>query len=119
MAVVPEELFPERESIAVEELFPFTYIATDEDNLKRHFNRESFIEIIELKSSDHGAVLSMIAERIGVSVLPALAINGRLTGVKAISLSPRITRSIGFAYKGGSYAADSFVKYLKTVFNCK
>ncbi len=119
MAVVPEELFPGRRSISVEELYPYTYIATEESNLDKYFNRSSFREIIELRSSDHGTALSMVAERIGVSVLPALAINQKLRGIKAVSLAPRISRTIGFAYKGGSYAVDSFVKYLKAAFECK
>lgn len=64
---------------------------------------------------DH-AIISMVAHNLGISVMPALMIKGRLGEVAVRPLSPPVTRRLGIAAKSLqslSPAAKQLIKYTK------
>lgn len=115
VAVVPEGMFPGRRAVSCEELYPYSYISTNESILRRYFDENRFAEILRFDSVDDHSVLSMVKEGIGVAVLPSLATRKTERGVRILRLTPSISRSIGFAYHRKTPAVERFAAFMKTV----
>ena len=116
VAVVPSDQFPKRRSVTREELYTFSYIQTNESFLNSYFDCSKFKEVIQLTSAEYGSVISMVREGIGVAVLPHLAIRERPHGVRVLQVLPKITRTLGFAFREDrkcSAAAKQFIRFLK------
>ncbi len=94
VAVVPEHLFPHRKVINAEELYRFSYIETNESRISKCFELDRFASVIRLNSADDTSVLAMVKEGLGVSVLPRLTMKGKYPGVRALKLSPEISRTL-------------------------
>ncbi|MBE6644680.1 MAG: LysR family transcriptional regulator [Ruminococcaceae bacterium] len=117
-AVAPTGWFDGRESINYEELYKFPYIDTCDFHSDVDFNPERFKERILFKSEDDLSVINMVREGMGVTVLPELVLKKNLDGVSVLKLEPKITRTLGFAYKKQSpktMALSKFIKYIKSV----
>lgn len=118
VAVVPEGMFSGRQCICREELYDFPFIRTNESKLDSYFDYDAFKEIIPLTSVEDITTVSLVKERIGVAVLPALSIKEPPKGVQVLQLEPKHCRSLGFAVKSGKLrgGAERFVKYLKSTY---
>lgn len=117
VAIVPADSFIGRKSVVREELYAYSYIATNESFLNGYFDERRFKEVIRFDSVDDVSVISMVNERIGIAVLPSLAFKKQYKGVRALKLKPKITRELGFAYKESaalSVGAAKFISYLKS-----
>ena len=113
VAVLPEETLAGRRSVRREDLYPFPYISTNEGVLHRYFDEDRFAEILCVDSADDAAVLSLVKEGIGVAVLTSLATRKHVKGVRTVALSPKISRSIGFAYRMKNPATERFLTFMK------
>lgn len=115
VAVVLESEFPEQEEINVEDLYAHTFIKPDEENLKNYIDYTRFNDIIEVKSIENNSVIYMVKEKLGITVLPELSIKALPDGVKALKLTPKITRTIGIIYdkKQPLWACERFVRHIK------
>ncbi len=113
VAVLPEETLAGRRSVRREDLYPFPYISTNEGVLHRYFDEDRFAEILFVDSADDAAVLSLVKEGIGVAVLTSLATRKHVKGVRTVALSPKISRSIGFAYRMKNPATERFLTFMK------
>ena len=114
VAVVPEGLYPDKTSITLEELYENSYISTKDSMYKGHIDESKFKEIIHLASADDAAAISLIREGLGISILPLLSCSTEAPGIRAIMLSPSISRTIGFAYKTNpSQAVEKFISFIK------
>ena len=114
VAVVPETLYPGKESITLEELYENSYISTKDVMYKGHIDESKFKEIIPFASADDAAVISLIREGIGISILPLLSCTKETEGIRTIPLKPSIKRTIGFAYKKKpSPAVEKFINFIK------
>ena len=113
VAVLPEGTLAGRRSVRREDLYPFPYISTNEGVLHRYFDEDRFAEILFVDSADDAAVLSLVKEGIGVAVLTSLATRKHVKGVRTVALSPKISRSIGFAYRMKNPATERFLTFMK------
>ena len=115
MAVVPEQWFPERDSVTKEELYDYPFIRLDEAVLDAYFTYSEFREIIRIQSIENETAVSMVKGNIGVTVLPNLNMSTCPEGVKVLTLTPKLTRMIGIQYKSGnvSAATERFVRHIQ------
>ena len=113
VAILPEGTFPNRRSVNREELYDFTFIQTNESFLKKYFDERRFSEVVHLVSIDNGSVISMVKKKLGVAVLPSLSIKRGTKGIRVLKLVPKVSRSLGLAYKPGSPAVEKFVDFIK------
>lgn len=115
VAVVSESDFANREEINAEDLYTYTFIKPDEENLSNYIDYSKFSDIIEVKSIENNSLIYMVKERLGITVLPELSIKFLPDGVKALKLTPEITRTIGIIYdtKKPLWACERFVRHIK------
>ena len=117
MAVVPEHLFPHRRTVKAEELYRFSYIETNESRISKYFDLNRFAGVLRLDSSDDTSVLAMVKEGLGVAVLPQLTVKRKYPGVKALTLTPKISRTLCAVYEkrtaaGRMNAAEEFGAFI-------
>ncbi|KPU43516.1 HTH-type transcriptional activator CmpR [Oxobacter pfennigii] len=73
---------------------------------------------IRFSSTDDHAIISMVANRLGISILPNLIIQGMQSNITAILLEPYSYRSLGIgikSIKNISPAAKKFLQYTKRI----
>ena len=98
VAVVPPDFAWEEETISLERLLP-------QDATR-----------VEVTASDDGAILSMVAGGLGVSVLSAFSLAGYEGQVRVIPLTQPVSRRLGVAVKAppaANTAARYFLSFLK------
>lgn len=116
VAVVPEELFPEKQVVHCEELYPYPFITTQNLTVPKSFDMSRFKELIHITAEDDMSAVSMVQAGMGVTILPALVLKKKTKGVRTIAMEPCLHRTIGVSYKNGlptSSGAMKFVKYLQ------
>lgn len=115
VAVVPECKFKTQNEINVSELYSHTFIKPDEENLKNYIDYSKFGDIIEVNSIENHSLIYMVKENLGVTILPELSIKSMPQGVKALKLTPKISRTIGIIYdkKQSSWACEKFIRHIK------
>lgn len=113
VAVLSDGMFEGRRSVRREELYPYPFISTNESALRTYFDESRFAEILRFDSVDDTSVLSLVKEGVGVAVLPALAVQKHVKGVRAATLTPKFTRAVGFAYRNKTDVVDRFVGFMK------
>ena len=123
VAVLPESLFPGVKSIHYEELYPYTFITTDNVtdylNVAQNFALEKFKDIIVLNSEDDLSAVSMVREGIGVTILPSLVLKNNKKGVRLLKFEPELYRTIGVSTRKDrdtDSAAAKFAQYIKDYF---
>lgn len=82
------------------------------------YAREGLAPDIRFQLQDLGTLVSMVREGLGVSIVPRIAFPSPPTGVRLISLSPRIHRQLGYAttpHQRPSPAAEAFIEALRDV----
>ena len=114
VAVVPESEFPERESISLEELYPYALIRPKEECLDSFLHDDQFREIIPVASIENDSAVYMVREKLGVTILPRLSTRNCPSGVKILELRQNLSRTIGVSYhkKNGNQACEWFVRYV-------
>ena len=114
VAVVPENLYRDKETISLEELYENSYISTKDVMYKGHIDESKFKEIIPFASADDAAVISLIREGMGISILPLLSCKAEEKGIRTIPLTPSVKRTLGFAYKKSCPpAVEKFISFIK------
>jgi DNA-binding transcriptional LysR family regulator len=113
VAVVADGMFPGRRTIHREELYPYTYISTNDTLLKKYFNEDAFSEIIGVNTADYTSTLSLVKEGFGITVLPSLSTPKHLKGIRTVNLSPKLSRYIGCAYRNKTPTIEYFIKFLR------
>ena len=78
---------------------------------------ERFEKRIHFHSDDDLSVIQMVKQGFGITILPELVLRGNAEGVAVLSLSPALSRTIGFAYKKHTGyifpALSEFIRYVK------
>ena len=117
LAIAPPSLLGDRTEISREELYRYPHIYMDEEYLSKYFEEDRFEKVIHFHSDDDLSVIHMVKQGFGVAVLPELVLRGNTEGVSVLSLSPALSRTIGFAYKKhAGYifpALAQFIRYVK------
>lgn len=115
VAAVPEDWLSGQESISREQLYDFPFIRVEEAVLDEYFCYDKFKDIIEIRSIENETAVSMVKEKIGVTVLPALTMHSCPEGVRVLELLPKLSRQIGVQYKNSKNAltTERFIRHLK------
>lgn len=117
VAIAPPDFFEGRTLVEREELYAHPYIFMDEEYLDGYFDKEKFKKTVNFQSDDDLSVIHMVKQGFGITVLPALVLRGNTEGISVLSLSPPLTRTIGFAYNKHSDsifpALAQFIHFVK------
>lgn len=116
-AIAPIGLLGDRTEITREELYAYPHLCMDEAYMEEYFDADRFKRRIHFHSDDDLSVFHMVKQGFGIAVLPELMLRGNANGVSILSLSPALSRTIGFAYKKhAGYifpALAQFIRYVK------
>lgn len=115
VALVQSTEFKGKRSVTKEELYPYPFIKTNESILNREFPDEKFKEIINYTSVEDFSILTMVSNKIGVSVTNSLVARDKVKGVKVLKLVPKLYRTICVAYNTNERSLEvrKFINYLK------
>ena len=114
VAVVPEGEFLGRETISLEELYPYSLIRPREEYLDNFLDYDSFREIIPVESVENDSVVYLVKEKLGVAVLPKLCVRNCPPEVRVLNLEQNLSRTIGLSYnkRSCSQVCRWFVRYI-------
>ena len=122
LAIGQTGIFSQRKNVRVEELYSFNFINLGEKAVERTVCPERFISQVKIESPENSSVLSMVRNGLGVAFLPNLSLKNKPQGVKALKTTPKITRTIGFAYKESlksTIVGRKFIEFLERKFKLK
>lgn len=108
VAVVPPDFAWEEETISLERLLQEPFLSSPEQYVERLLPQDA--TRVEVTASDDGAILSMVAGGLGVSVLSAFSLAGYEGQVRVIPLTQPVSRRLGVAVKAPP-AANTAVRY--------
>ncbi len=114
IAVVPPDFFWEEKTISLERLLQESFISSPEQYVESLLPPDA--PRLQVTASDDGAILSMVAGGLGVSVLSAFSLEGYEERVRTIPLDQPVSRRLGAAYKSvpaPNSAARMFLSFLK------
>lgn len=114
VAVVPPDFAWEEETISLERLLQEPFLSSPEQYVERLLPQDA--TRVEVTASDDGAILSMVAGGLGVSVLSAFSLAGYEGQVRVIPLTQPVSRRLGVAVKAlpaANTAARYFLSFLK------
>lgn len=117
MAVVPENMFKDRNSISIEELYPFTYIMNESKIGDTYIDLKKFKDVLPFEAEGYTTVIPLISEGMGISFLPQLVLGKRQNGINILKINPPVYRTLGASYKKGLSSKSPtmlFVNYLKS-----
>ena len=117
-AIAHKDVLPNKKSVDKNELYDYTYIVHQEGVLNDYFEQSKFKDVIKFESIDETSVISMVEKNLGVAVLPKLMLKNKSKLTHALSLNPKISRTIGFAYnpKSNNDSVKKFAKFIKKTF---
>lgn len=116
-AVVPNNVFCNRKSISIEELYPYTYIKNESKLGDTYLDDSKFKEVLPFEAEGYTAVLPLVKNGIGISFLPRLVLGKNNVDINILKIDPPIYRTLGASYKKGLSKKSPtmlFVNYLKT-----
>ena len=99
LALAPPHMLQGRDKITREELYDYPQIFTDDKPLKEYFDISRFREITYFHTEDDLSVVNMVRAGLGITIQPALVLHGNTEGMNLLHLEPRLTRTLGFAYR--------------------
>lgn len=115
-AVVPKNMFCDKQSISIEELYPYTYIKNESKLGNTYLEDSKFKEVLPFEAEEYTAVLPLVKNGMGISFLPQLVLDKTLQGINILKINPPIYRTLGASYKKGlskQSPAMLFINYLK------
>lgn len=114
IAVVPPDFPWTEETISLERLLQEPFLSSPEQYIEPLLPPDT--PRLTVTASDDGAILSMVAGGLGVSVLSAFSLEGYEGRVRAIPLDKPVSRRLGAAVKtlpAANTAARAFLTFLK------
>lgn len=96
---VPESCKIDTKYIEKDKLYDYPLIQTEKLIFKKHFDVSKFKEIIDYKTEEFSLAIDMVKEGVGVTLVPKVAVDKRVKGVKFVKIVPEIARTIGLYYK--------------------
>ncbi len=124
VAVVPEgSELSFRKNISLDSFEKFPYIALSEgvdDEISDIITRNNIHPNTQFTEKDDYAVIAMIEQGLGISIMPELVLKGSSRKVAAVPLDPPAYRNLGIAYKNKemlSQSAKVFIEYAKNYLN--
>lgn len=89
------------------------FIMPPDKAVEKYAAESSPKDIISVRSDDDLAVIKMVSDGIGISILPRLALLPSRESVRAIPLKPPLCRTIGAVYEERSEKASIIREYIK------
>lgn len=114
VAVTPPDFPWTDSSISLARLLQEPFLSSPEQYVEQYLPADT--PRLEVTASDDGAILSMVAAGLGVSVLSAFSLSGYEKQVKVIPLDQPLSRRLGVAVKAmpaANSAARLFLSFLK------
>ena len=114
VAVTPPDFPWTEDTIPLARLLQEPFLSSPEQYVEQYLPPE--VPRLEVTASDDGAILSMVAAGLGVSVLSAFSLAGYENRVKVIPLTQPLSRRLGVAVKSMPAANSSarlFLSFLK------
>ena len=122
MAILPNEpKYAQRKSYPVAEMVKQPYILSAEGtdyDIHHLLDKTKIKPDIRFTSKDDHAIVSMVANRLGISILPKLVIDDADYDFISLPLSPYFKRDLGIAYKAESAlspASKKFIQHIQAV----
>ncbi len=111
--------YSEQSEINREELYDSKFIITEMEYLKDYFDYSRFKNPVRFNSDNGVDIINMVENNFGITILPSLFLNKAKDRVQIISLNPKLSRTIGYAYDSMNVtpALNLFLKHLKKHFN--
>ena len=116
--MVPPDFPWQDETISLERLLQETFLSSPEQYIEPLLPPDT--PRLTVTASDDGAILSMVAGGLGVSVLSAFSLAGYEGRVRVIPLDKPVSRRLGVAVKtlpAANTAARVFLFFLKRQYN--
>ena len=88
-----------------------TAMGTDYD-VHSALSEASVIPDVRFTSKDDHAIISMVSNHLGYSILPKLSLNGVESQVKVLPLSPNCSRNLGIAIKSKETMSPAAAKFI-------
>lgn len=110
--IAHKDVLTDRKTVTKSELYNFTYIIHNESILDNYFDLSKFKDVIKFESVDESSIISMVEKNLGIAVLPKLMLNDKSKLTHILSLTPKVSRTIGFSYKTES-TNDNIFKFAK------
>ena len=101
-------------SFARQESFISLLESSDQD-LRRALNAEDIRPNVRFVTKDDYAIIAMVAQGLGIAIMPELLLEGRRDGIAALELKPQASRTIALAVTETgerSPAAREFAEYV-------
>lgn len=96
---LPENEQLKEKTINKEDLYNYPLIMTEKRIIQKNFDISKFKDVLDYKTEDYSLALDMVKEGVGVTLIPNVAKDKRIKGVKYVKLQPEIKRIIGLYYK--------------------
>lgn len=116
-AVVPQNMFGNKQNVTIEELYPYTYIKNESKLGDTYLDDSKFKEVLPFEAEGYTAVLPLVKKGMGISFLPQLVLDKAMEGVSVLKINPPIYRTLGASYKKGLSKHSPtmlFINYLKS-----
>lgn len=97
--IAHKDILQNRKTVSKSELYNFTYIIHTEGILSNYFELNKFKDVIKFESVDESSIVSMVEKNLGIAVLPKLMLKNKSKLTHMLSITPQISRTIGFSYK--------------------
>jgi DNA-binding transcriptional LysR family regulator len=110
LALVPRDMFPGKTGIALRELTRHRFLMSGggcEAHIQRIFSAANVEVSNHLTVKQLPTIQAMVAEALGVSLVPSLSIRNMQRGSRALRLKPRLYRRIGMLFSAGGTATPA------------
>ena len=114
LALVPEHMFPDRSAIVLRELSRHRFFMSGggcETHIHRIFSEAGIAIPDHLAVKQLPTIQAMVAEGLGVSVVPSLSVRNPHRGSRALRLKPRLFRKIGMLRPPGFAATPALLAW--------
>lgn len=116
MAVVPNDyVSPDCKSMSISDFqdadFIMTAMGTDYD-VHTALSESNVVPDVRFTSKDDHAIISMVSNHLGYTILPRLIVNGYENQVKILNLEPSFSRNLGIAIKSIDTMSPASSKFI-------
>jgi DNA-binding transcriptional LysR family regulator len=112
VAVSADSPLSTRKSVTVQDLADQAFILSQINELKPLSRLGKLREQLHINASDDTAVLSLVEQGLGVTILPESSLKGHSDKIRVLSLDPPLRRTIGIVRsKTVNRSADEFVDF--------
>ncbi|MBR1970391.1 MAG: LysR family transcriptional regulator [Clostridia bacterium] len=116
MAAVKKGRFNKSEKVTLDDLKQYPFILPCDEKVKRYCAGK-LSDTMEVSSDDDGAIISMVKEGVGNTILPSLSLYEQ-NDIDIKEILPRLTRTLGLVYGKEKFTKNHrlFINFVKKYF---